>query len=329
MESSKRCCCIIGDVFIDVQANNVTKLPRWNSDTQASSIEILPGGSAANTARQLHALIDPSQVAKPCVSEVKFISTIGNDYFGKLFKQICIKEELKFHLEEINGPTSVCMCLSGPSDRAFVSCYSSTDAFKVDQFYNQIPSNTVLFHIGGFFNLIGLHDKSFLKLCRNLKESGIRLSISTQYDAREKWTGENDVLQELFPLCDIVFVNEKELENLIPVLSGHKGITVIETKGSKGCCIHTNGVLNSMKSNQDSTVEVVNVPIEKGNIDVVDATGAGDAFIAGFLERWMEVTSDHTVEDLILCCKRGNYIAGLNVQKVGACSEPIRLQDTN
>ena len=35
------------------------------------------------------------------------------------------------HLEQLELPTSVCVCLSGPLDRAFVSCYSTTDAFQV------------------------------------------------------------------------------------------------------------------------------------------------------------------------------------------------------
>ena len=46
------------------------------------------------------------------------------------------------------------------------------------------------------------------------------MSVSTQYDAREKWTGENNILQDFFPLCDLVFVNESELEKLLPTLGG-------------------------------------------------------------------------------------------------------------
>ena len=42
-DSTKVCVCVVGDVFVDVQANQVDRLPTWNSDTGASSIEVLPG----------------------------------------------------------------------------------------------------------------------------------------------------------------------------------------------------------------------------------------------------------------------------------------------
>ena len=41
--STTVCVCVVGDVFVDVQANGVDRLPTWNSDTGASSIEVLPG----------------------------------------------------------------------------------------------------------------------------------------------------------------------------------------------------------------------------------------------------------------------------------------------
>ena len=43
---------VLGDLFVDVQAS-IPKLPEWDADVATPGVDILPGGSAANAARQL------------------------------------------------------------------------------------------------------------------------------------------------------------------------------------------------------------------------------------------------------------------------------------
>ena len=65
---------------------------------------------------------------------------VGNDTLGQSLVQQVAGQG--FPTETIkmfsNLPSSVCMVLSGPSDRAFVSCYSTTDAFTTRDLQEQV-----------------------------------------------------------------------------------------------------------------------------------------------------------------------------------------------
>ena len=61
---------MIGDTFVDIQGQVDTLPSEWNTDTASYKTVLLPGGSAANTARQLHELIKK-------VPNFEFISWIG------------------------------------------------------------------------------------------------------------------------------------------------------------------------------------------------------------------------------------------------------------
>ena len=44
---------IIGDAIMDVQVSGLAHLPDWGKDRECQAVGLLPGGSAANVARQL------------------------------------------------------------------------------------------------------------------------------------------------------------------------------------------------------------------------------------------------------------------------------------
>jgi len=109
---------IIGDLFMDI-CTRVQRLPQWDTDTGSEPISILPGGSAANTARQLHAL----------ESRCALITLAGTDLLGDAFFRQMESEGMSTSwIEAIpNCTTSTCIVITGPQDRAFISDYSSTD----------------------------------------------------------------------------------------------------------------------------------------------------------------------------------------------------------
>ena len=124
---------------------------------------------------------------------------------------------------------------------------------------------------------------------------------------------------------------------------------MVETKGANGCRVHRHGVPSTKELLDEDNRDAILVPLQVGVVDIVDATGAGDAFIAGFLDKWMEVqmtsngrdvtsngrdvtsnnrgVSSVTDEELIACCRRGHSVAGLNVQRIGACRVPITVDE--
>ncbi|GAB4325617.1 MAG: carbohydrate kinase family protein [Promethearchaeota archaeon] len=87
---------------------------------------------------------------------------------------------------------------------------------------------------------------------------------------------------------------------------------VVVTTGASGCLVASSG---------GTRADVLKV--ESFEVPVVDATGAGDAFMAGFLATLVEfVAPDGKMsvgtEQLSACCRTGAAVAALAIQKAGA-----------
>jgi sugar/nucleoside kinase (ribokinase family) len=123
---------VVGDIFMDVQVTlpknpktNSCELPsKWGTDTISPGIELLPGGSAANTARHMNALLETD-----AASDVRFVSAVGDDLSGKAFLETMKKENMNTeYIETVPGKlTSTCVVLSAETVGSSTSGTSSTD----------------------------------------------------------------------------------------------------------------------------------------------------------------------------------------------------------
>mmetsp|Transcript_31654 Transcript_31654/g.90870 ORF Transcript_31654/g.90870 Transcript_31654/m.90870 type:complete len:251 (-) Transcript_31654:65-817(-) len=226
-------------------------------------------------------------------------------------------------------PSSVCLVLAGSQDRAFVSCYSTTDAFSTADL--EARSDALLgcghLHIGGYFNLKGLQNPEFTALVRQCRARGMTISLNTQYDAGECWIGLHGHLRELLPLVDVLFVNAVEAEKIkgavLPEKEGVESLCeafpdlmLVVTRGKDGCDILRRG---------KPGLRVPTAPLET----VADATGAGDAFLAGFLSLWLagEGAGEALPASLHAAASRGHAAAGVCIAREGACVVPVALRD--
>lgn len=375
---------VVGDIFMDVQTN-VQSLPAaWGTDTLAESIEVLPGGSAANTARHLHSLL--KDIDDHCENGgvvLNFVASLGDDHMGKAFLSKLDGEGLGQAFIQVfaNTNTSTCIVLSGPEDRSFISSGSSTKLLRledtegrrqqsvvrrmVEQIRGELEDEEnvgehhILLH--GFFNMLGLHDVQLVHALQDLKQTAVSnqkrltLSLGPQFDGTGKWTGEGEILRSLLPLCDLLLLNTDELDCIraanesqiclpdserstcdgVSVPSSLGPGHVIETRGVHGSKIYLRDHPRSTASFSEVTVELAEgcglIPAD----ELVDATGAGDSFIAGFFYHF--VTSKHdgktgfdycapqsfAPEFLTECCVSGHRVAAWCVQQHGACRFPV------
>eukprot|EP00854_Cymbomonas_tetramitiformis_P009664 gene9664-11455_t len=369
---------------MDVQTK-VQELPAaWGTDTLAEDIEVLPGGSAANTARHLHSLL--KGIDDHCENDgvdVNFVASLGDDHMGKAFLSNLDGEGLDQTFIQVfaDTNTSTCIVLSGPEDRSFISSGSSTKLLRLEdtegrrqqsvvrrmveqirgelQDEENVGEHHILLH--GFFNMTGLHDVQLVDALQDLKQTAaskqktLTLSLGPQFDGTGKWTGEGEILRSLLPLCDFLLLNTDELDCIraanetqiclpdseettcdgvsIPsrLGPGH----VIETRGVHGSKIYLRDDPRSNASFSVVTVELADgcglIPKDK----LVDTTGAGDSFIAGFFYNFVTSKSDSTTgcdycapqsfepEFLAECCVSGHRVAAWCVQQQGACRLPV------
>ncbi|CAK9069546.1 unnamed protein product [Durusdinium trenchii] len=317
------CVAVCGDIFMDIMAP-IKKLPVWDSDVEAESVKMVPGGSALNQGRQLHSLGVP----------VRFVGAVGKDAIGHaLLEQVSGQG---FPTDSIktfsNLPSSVCIVLSGPADRAFVSCYSTTDAFTERDLQEQAHKleDCTHFHLGGYFNMKGLQSHDFTQFVADAKRSKQwTISLNSQACSNGHWCGEDNHLASFLDHVDLLFVNASEGEHICAALcpdsdrsisalcKRYPELMVVITQGSHGCTAYRH------------QMPAVYVPAKQTR--VVDTTGAGDAFIAGFLSSWLPHAapkrSEAEQKAIVDACKKGHAVASVVLGREGACVEPVRPRD--
>lgn len=317
----------LGDAFVDVQVAGVQALPGWGEDAEAQGVSLLPGGSCANAARHL------ASIAQDELS-VSFCTSVGDDEFGKWFLARLKQEGLLAAPEKsvvvlAGVPQSTCIVLSGAADRAMVSCYSSNRMMQAEDFEATLRAQTCAhLHLGGYFNCEKLQTNALLALVGTLRGQGTRVSLDTQFDASDRWTGADGHLKRLLPLLDVFLFNETEGAGIAAACLPAGGGAAAAAAPPGGAA----ALLETLAAAYPQALVVVKCGAEgvlaaraerrwqcaAYRTEVVDTTGAGDAFNAGFLHRYVLDPED------VGAALRGGCAAGaLCVATAGACPTPI------
>ncbi len=231
--------------------------------------ETVSGGSVANSIAGL------SQLG----NKVGFIGKVNDDDLGQKYEDGLKKENVDFFYskkkEEL--PTGTCLILITPDSERTMCTFLGT-AGKINE--NDVDVNAVkksdIIFLEGYLWDEGDPKKAFDKAIQNANK--VAMSLSDLFCVeRHKPHFLNLVKNKL----DITFTNEQEITSLIDaknfnevVSFGKKlGKLIVVTRGEKGSiAIHNN--------------EVVECNVKKG-LKIVDLTGAGDLFAAGFLHGYV------------------------------------------
>jgi fructokinase len=293
--------CKVDDNFIT--KNNLTKSTMKlffdenefkNLLTNLKIEKTVSGGSVANSVVGLSQLGD----------KVGFIGKVSDDEFGSKYEEGLKKENVKYFYskkkEEL--PTGTCLILVTPDSERTMCTFLGT-AGKINE--NDVSSDAIkkseIIFLEGYLWDEGDPKKAFDKAINNANK--IAMSLSDQFCVdRHKPHFLNLVKSKL----DITFSNEQEITSLIQAknfdevisFSKHLDKLVIITRGEKGA-VAVNGD------------EVIECEAQK-NLKIVDLTGAGDLFAAGFLHGYINKLS--TKE----CLEKGTEMSSKVIQQIGA-----------
>jgi len=256
--------------------------------------KVISGGSAANTIFGLAKL----------GNKVGFIGKVNNDEFGKKYEKGLIDENIDFIFskKKENLATGTCLILITP-DSERTMCTFLGIAGKINEKDINIDKikNSEISFLEGYLWDKGEPKKAFDKVISNSNLSVMSLSDIFCVE-RHKDSFLNLVRNKL----DIVFANEGEIMALIntkkfdDVISFSKEINklIVITRGEKGSV-----AINGTKITECSA--------EK-NLKIIDLTGAGDLFAAGFLHSYMKKDS---IKD---CLLNATKLSSIIIQKYGA-----------
>ena len=293
--------CKVDDNFI--AKNNLTKstmkliFDENEFKNLLSNLKIektISGGSVANS------IVGISQLG----NNTGFIGKISDDEFGSKYEEGLKKENVEYFYSKKREvlPTGTCLILVTPDSERTMCTFLGT-AGKInenDVSLDAIQKSEMVF-LEGYLWDEGDPKKAFDKAISNAKKVAMSLSDLFCVD-RHKPNFLNLVKNKL----DITFANEQEITSLIGAKNFNEVINfskqlnklVVVTRGEKGA-IAINGQ------------EVIETDVQK-NLRIVDLTGAGDLFAAGFLHGYLNKLTTRE------CLEKGTEMSSIIIQQIGA-----------
>jgi len=293
--------CKVNDNFIE--KNNLTKstMKLFFDENEFKSLltnlkieKTVSGGSVANSIVGLSQLGD----------KVGFIGKVSDDDFGSKYEEGLKKEKVEYFYskkkEEL--PTGTCLILVTPDSERTMCTFLGT-AGKINE--NDVSSEAIkkseIIFLEGYLWDEGEPKKAFDKAINNANK--VAMTLSDLFCVERHKPHFLDLVKNKL---DITFANEQEISSLIQTKSFDEVINfskqlnklVIITRGEKGAV--------AVKGD-----EIVESDIQK-NLNIVDLTGAGDLFAAGFLHGYINKLS--TKE----CLEKGTEMSSKVIQQIGA-----------
>ena len=293
--------CKVNDSFIEKNKLTKSTMKLFFDENEFQNLLInlkiektVSGGSVANS------IVGLSQLG----NEVGFIGKVSADEFGTKYEEGLKKENVEyFYSKKKEGlPTGTCLILITPDSERTMCTFLGT-AGKINE--NDVSSDAIkkseIIFLEGYLWDEGEPKKAFDKAINNANKVAMSLSDQFCVDRHKP-----HFLELVKSKLDIIFANEQEMTSLIEaknfeeVINFSKQINklLVVTRGEKGA-VAIQGE------------EVIETSVQK-NLKILDLTGAGDLFAAGFLHGHINKLS--TKE----CLEKGTKMSSRVIQQIGA-----------
>lgn len=208
-----------------------------------------------------------------------FVGVVGDDAFGHFMLDAMRHRgiDTRHCVVDPALETGVSVILSRGADRAILTHLGAISALREDQVDRALLRSSRHLHVGGFFLLDALRP-DLAALFREAREAGLTTSLDTNWDPRDAW---NDELASVLEHTDVLLPNAEEamriagtsdLDAAVAELGRRVPTVAVKLGGDGGRAIRGQG-------------EAFAAALE---VDLVDTTGAGDTFDAGFLHAYLD-----------------------------------------
>ena len=301
----------IGNAIIDVickvddqylSENNLTKSTMKLVDESEfkkllSNIKIeetVSGGSVANS------IVGLSQLD----NKVGFIGKINNDEFGQKYEDGLKDEKVEFFYskKKENLPTGTCLILITPdSERTMCTFLGTAGNINENDVDIKVIKNSEIIFLEGYLWDEGDPKSAFDKAIKNSNKVAMSLSDLFCVERHKSY-----FLELVKNKLDITFANEQEITSLINAKNFDEVISFGKTLGK--ILVITRGEKGSIAINNN---EIIECESKKG-LNIVDLTGAGDLFAAGYLHGYI---NNLTISESL---EKGTEMSSKIIQKIGA-----------
>ena len=293
--------CKIDDSFIN--QNSLTKgtmklfFDENEFDSLLANLKIektVSGGSVANS------IVGLSQLG----NKVGFIGKVSDDEFGSKYEEGLKKENVEYFYSKKKEdlPTGTCLILVTPdSERTMCTFLGTAGKINNNDINSEVIKKSEIIFLEGYLWDEGEPKKAFDKAIKNANK--VAMSLSDQFCVDRH---RSHFLELVKNKLDITFANEQEITSLIEAKNFHEVVDfskqinkiIVITRGEKGA-VAIQGE------------EVTESDILK-NLKILDLTGAGDLFAAGFLHG---IINKMNIKESLI---KGTELSSKIIQKIGA-----------
>ena len=258
----------------------------------------LSGGSVANSMSGISYLN----------GDASFIGKINSDEFGELYKKNLEDIDVKFLYNPKKEiiPTGTCIILITPdSERTMCTYLGISSKLAANDLNEKDIMNKELIFLEGYLWDKGLSEKMFKQAISFAKKNKVKIGM-TLSDTFCVTRHKDDFYNLLKNDLDILIGNENEINEL----TGNKNLS-----DSINQLILLNKLIIVTRSERGSLAVYNNIIIYCDSVQVnkiIDVTGAGDLFAAGFLKEYIEKS------EIKKCLETGSLMASKIIQKIGA-----------
>lgn len=260
--------------------------------------KIMAGGSVANTMAGIaHLQGNPS-----------FIGKISSDNFGEMYRKSLqdIKVNFSYLEKHEDLSTGASIILITPDSERTMCTYLGISSYLSanDINENNITDHELIF-LEGYLWDKGISEKMFKHTITLAKKNGVKIAMSLS-DIFCVTRHKQDFYNLLKNDLDILIGNENEINELANKKSLLDSINLL--KELNKLIVITRSENGSMAVKNNEIINCNSIKVDK----VLDLTGAGDLFAAGFLKEYLD---NSTIKK---CLETGSILASKIIQKIGA-----------
>jgi len=288
----------VGILVADVVGKTIDELPGRGKLGLVDRMELHSGGCAANTGIGLAKLgIDTAIIGK-----------VGEDGFGDFLVQRFQKFGIDaggMARDKETATSATMVMVHGDGERTFLHYFGANATLRLGDVDMARVLGSKLVHVAGTFLMPQLDGEPTAELLRRARAGGVTTALDTCWDARGLWM---KAIAPCLPFIDYFLPSFEEARMIaggrdnpeeVAKFLLDEGVGVVGLKmGERGCMV---------RSAKGDRIDISSLPVK-----AVDALGAGDAWVAGFLAGLVKGW------DLERCARFANAVGACCVLALGA-----------
>jgi len=262
----------LGIIVVDISARPVDEMPEKGLLKITEQISIGLGGHPTNSGRCL------SKLGR----EVAVMGCIGDDELGNL-----ALEELDRHGIDTTGvyrtsaagTSATIVLIDSSGERSFIHTVGADGEIQPERLNMDLVTSAEVFYMGGALAMPGFDGPPQAEVMAAAQQAGATTVLDVVWDASGQWL---ELLGPVLDYTDIFLPNIAEARQLsgrqdpadVAALFLDRGIKIV-------------GLTRAEEGANVCTAET-SIDVPAYEVDIVDGTGAGDAFTAGFIHGYLE-----------------------------------------